>query len=133
MDKEVHLSQKKRLENVLFTLHCGVLTALIAIAPLTNGMMAQNKFSSLSDNINRGLAWLATMSNSLNYRQFENVFKSVTTDATKKRTDNTGKEFTLFLALEPIKRKPLDKSQMFGGQLPYLFKQEETSTKSGKH
>ena len=63
----------------------------------------------------------------------------MTTDAgkevarSKKVTDNTGKDFTLFLASEPIKGKPLDKSKMFGGQLPYLFKQEETSAKCGKH
>ena len=63
----------------------------------------------------------------------------MTTDArkevatSKKVMDNTGKEFTLFLAPKPIKGKPLDKSKMFGGQLSYLFKQEETSTKCGKH
>ena len=114
------------------------MTALTATAPIANCMMAQNKFSSLSDDMNRGLALLAAMSNFLNYRQFENVFKSVTTDAgkevarSKNVPNNTGKEFTLFLALEPIKGKPLDKSKMFG-QLPYLFKQEETSAKCGKN
>ena len=45
----------------------------------------------------------------------------------KKVMDSTGKEFTLFLAQEPIKEKPLDKSKMFGRQRPYFFKQEETS------
>ena len=94
--------------------------------PIANRMMAQNKFSSLSDDMNRGLALLTAMSNFLNYRRFDNVFKSVTTDASKevarsKRvTDNTGKEFTLFLAPEPIKGQSLDKSKMFGGQLPSL-------------
>ena len=63
----------------------------------------------------------------------------MTTDAgkevarSKKVMDNTGKEFTLFLAPKPIKGKPLDKTKMFSGQLPYLFKQEESSAKCRKH
>ena len=48
-------------------------------------------------------------------------------------TDDTGKEFTLFLAPGPIKGNLLNKSNMFGSQLPYLSKQEETSAKYGKH
>ena len=129
MVKEVHLSEEnKRFKNVLFTVHRGILTAMTAIAPIANRMMAQNKFSLLSDDMNRGLVFLATTSNFLNYRRFENVFKLVTTDAgkevarSKKVTDNTGKDSMLFLAPEPIKGKPLDKTKMFVGQLPYLFK-----------
>ena len=109
MDKQVHLSkEKKRFENVLFTAHRGILTALTAVTPIANRIMAQNKFSSVSDDMNRGLALLAATSNCLMYRRFENVFKSVTTDAgkdvarSKKVTDNAGKEFTLFLSPEPI-------------------------------
>ena len=73
----------------------------------------------------------------MSYRRFENVFKSVCTDAgvarSEKVLDNDGKEYTLFLAPKPIKGKPLDKGKMFGGQLQYLFKQVETSSKCGKH
>ena len=84
MDKEVRLSEdKKRFENVLYTVHRGVLTAVTMNAPIAKRMMAQNKFSSLSENMNLGLAMLAATSNFFNYRRFENVFKSVTTDAGK--------------------------------------------------
>ena len=67
------------------------------------------------------------------------MFKSVSTDAGKEVTcsknvlDNDGKEYTLFLVPKPIKGKPLDKGKMFGGQLQYLFKQVETSSKCEKH
>ena len=140
MDKEIHLSEEKtRFENVQFTVHRGILTAMTAIAPIANRLMAQNKFSSLSDNMNRDLALLAATGNFRNYPRFENNFKSITTDAgkevarSKKMTSNAGKEFTLFLPPEPIQGKLLGKSKMFGSQLAYLFKQEETSAKCGKH
>ena len=140
MDKEVQLSEeKKRFENVLFTVHRGVLTALTAMAPIANRMMIQNKFTTLSDDINRSMALLAATSNFITYRRFENVYKSVCTEAGKevaksqKVTDNNGKEYTLFLAPEPIKGKHLDNTKMFGGQLPYLIKQVETGSKCGKH
>ena len=82
MDKEVHLSEeKKQFENVLFTVYRGILIAIAAIAPIANRMMAQNKFLSLSDDMNRGIVLLAATSNFLNYQRFENVIKSVTTDA----------------------------------------------------
>lgn len=140
MDKEVNLNEeKKKFENVLYTVHRGVLTSLSALAPIANRMMVQNKFTSLSDDMNRAIALLAATSNFLGYRRFENVYKSVCTDAGKevaksqKVKDNQGKEFTLFLAPEPIKGKPIDHTKMFGGQLPLLFKQVETGTKCGKH
>ena len=123
MDKEVRLSEeKKQFENVLFMIHRGVLTVLTAIALIANCMMAQNKFSSLSDDMNSGLALLAATSNFLKYRRFENVFKSVTMDASKEvarsKKVTIRERSSLFLALEPIKGKPLDKSKMFGGQIP---------------
>ena len=69
MDKEVRLSQaKKRFENVLFTVHHGVLTALTTIVPIAKHTMSQNKFSSVSDDMNRGQALLMAKSNFLNYR-----------------------------------------------------------------
>ena len=98
--------------------------------------MAQNKFSLLSDDMRMSSNWLSQM---LVKKLLENVFKLVITDAgkevarSKKVTDNAGKEFTLFLASKPVKGKPLDKTKMFGDQLPYLLKQEEMSVKCGKH
>ena len=46
---------------------------------------------------------------------------------------NNRKEETLFLPPKPIKGKPLDKSKIFRGQLQYMVKQVETSSKCGKH
>ena len=75
---------------------------------------------------------LAATSAFLSYRRFENVFKSVTTEAgkavtrSKKVTDNNGKEYTLFLPPHPIKGKVWDKTKMFGGQVTHLFKQVES-------
>ena len=89
--------------------------------------------------MNDGVALLTATSNFLSYRRFENVFKSVCTDAgkevarSKKVMDNDEKEYTLFLAPKPIKGKPLDSTKMFGGQIQHLFKQVETSSKCGKH
>ena len=108
-------------------------------APIANRMMAENKFSSLCDDMNAGITLLNASSNYLSYRKFENVYKSVCMDAgkevarSKKVMDNDGKEYTLFLASKPIKGKPLDKSKMFGGQLQYLFKQVKTNSNCGKH
>ena len=102
-------------------------------------MMAENKFSSLCDDMNAGVALLIVTSNYLSYRRFENVFKSVCMDTgkavarSKKVMDNDEKEYTLFFAPKPMKGKPFDKSKMFGGQLQYLFKQVETSSKCRKH
>ena len=86
-----------------------------------------------------GVVLLTLTSKFLSYMRFENVFNTVCTDAgkqvvrSKKVLDNNGKEYMLFLAPKPIKGKPLDKGKMFSGQLQYLFKQVETSSKCEKH
>ena len=133
MDPEVKLKEdRKRFSTVLFMVHKGVLSALSAVAPITNCMMAENKFTSLCNAMNERVALLTATSNFLTYRRFENIFKSVCTDAGKE-VARSGKEYTLFLAPKPIKGKPPDTGKMSGGQLQYLFKQVETSSKCGKH
>ena len=139
MDTEVFLTEeKKKLEHMLFTVQKGVLAALSAIIPVANRMMEQEKFTSLAADMDEGVEMLAATSTFINFRRFENVFKSVTTDAgkevsrSKKIKDKDGKEYTLFLPPHPIKGKPLDKTKMFGGQLTQLLKQAESGNKCGK-
>ena len=84
MDSEVKLNEdRKRFEAVLFNVHKAILSTLTAIVPVANRMMAQNKFTSLCDDMDKGLGLLAATSNYLSYRRFENIFKSVCTDAGK--------------------------------------------------
>ena len=57
--------------------------------------MVENKFTSLCDDMNDSVALITATINFLSYRRFENVFKSVCTDAGKevaRSKDNDGKE-----------------------------------------
>ena len=139
LDTEVQISEdKKKYEHVLFTIQKGVLAALTAMIPVANRMMEQIKFTSLTADMDEAVELLAATSTFINFRRFENVFKSVTTEAgkevtrSKKVTDNNGKEYTLFLPPHPIKGKVWDKTKMFGGQVTHLFKQVESGNKCGK-
>ena len=77
----------------------------------------ESEFMSLCNDMNDGVALLTTTSNFLSYSRFENIFKSVCTDAgkevawSKKVMDNDGKEYTWFLAPKPINGKPPDKGR----------------------
>ena len=84
--------------------HKGVLSALSAIVPIANCMMAENKFMSLCDDMDYGVALLTATMNFLSDRRFKNLFKSVCIDTikevvqSKKMMDNDGKEYMLFRA-----------------------------------
>ena len=76
MDSEEKLNEdRKQFEAILFMVHKGMLSALSAIVPIANRMMAENKFTSLCDDMNDSVALLMATSNFLSYRRFENVFK----------------------------------------------------------
>ena len=139
MDVEVPMSdEKKKGEHIMFTTQRAILAALTAILPVANRMLKENVFTSLASDLNKGIELLAAASTFLNYRRYENVFKAVTTEAGKELTrskkvkDKNGKEFTLFLGPKPIKGKALDKTKMFGGQIPALLKQVESGSKCGR-
>ena len=139
MDVEVPMSdEKKKGEHIMFTAQRAILAAMTAILPVANRMLKENVFTSLASDLNKGIELLAAASTFLNYRRYENVYKAVTTEAGKELTrskkvkDKNGKEFTLFLAPKPIKGKALDKSKMFGGQIPALLKQVESGSKCGR-
>ena len=84
MDLEVKLSEdRKRFESVLHMAHKGVLSALVTVAPITNRMMVENKFTSLYDDMDACIALLTSTSNFVSYRRFEIVLKSICTDAGK--------------------------------------------------
>ena len=139
MDLEVPMSdEKKKVEHIMYTTQRAILAAMTAILPVANRMLKENTFTSLASDLNKGIELLAAASTFLSYRRYENVFKAVTTEAgkeitrSKKVKDKNGKEFTLFLAPKPIKGKTLDKSKMFGGQIPALLKQVESGSKCGR-
>ena len=69
MDPEFKLSEdRKRFGSVLHTAHKGVLSALAVVAPIANRMMAENKFTSLCDDMDACIALLTSTSNFLSYR-----------------------------------------------------------------
>ena len=139
MDIDVNIPEdKKKQENILFAIQRGLLAGLVAIVPVANRILVEDKFTSLAKDLNAGLGLLAATSTYIQYRRYENIFKSVTTEAgkevtrSKKVKDKNGKEFTVFLAPKPIKGKPYNRKLLFGGQLSLLLKQVESGNKCGK-
>ena len=139
MDAEVPMSdEKKKAEHVMYTTQRAILAAMTAILPVANRMLKENSYTSLASDLNKGVELLAAASTFLTYRRYENVYKAVTTEAGKELTrskkvkDKNGKEFTLFLPPKPIKGKTLDKTKMFGGQIPALLKRVESGSKCGR-
>ena len=141
MDNEVLMMMTdimKRFEKSMFIMQTAVLSALVAIVPIANRMANEDKFTTLAKGMNDGLELLAAASTYATFHRFENVFKSVATEAgkevtcSKKVKDRDGKEYTLFLAPKPLKSKTWDKTLMFGGQVPFLLKAAETSSKCGR-
>ena len=128
----------KRYEKSMCIMQTAVLLAMSAMVPVANRMANEDKFTTLAKGMNDGLELLAAASMYATYRRFENVFKSVTTEAgkevtrSKKIKDKDGKEYTLFLPPKPLKGKAWDKTLMFGGQVPFMLKAAESSSKCGR-
>ena len=139
MDDDVSMTDNvKRVENALGTLQSAILSALAAISPVANRLANEKRYTSLTQGMNDGLELLATASRFATYKRFENVSKSVSTDAgkevtrTRKVTDHRGKEFYLYLPPKPVKGKKWDHSLLYGGQLHLHLNRVEKKCKADR-
>ena len=139
MDEDVSMTENvKRVENALGTLQSAILSALAAISPVANRLANEKRYTSLTQGMNDGLEVLATASRFATYKRFENVSKSVSTDAgkevtrTRKITDHRGKEFYLYLPPKPVKGKKWDHSLLYGGQLHLHLNRVEKKCKADR-
>ena len=139
MDDDVTMTESvKRVEVALCTLQSAILSALSAIAPVANRMANEKKFTTLTQGMNDGLELLATASRFATFKRFENVSKSVSTEAGKevtrsrKVTDHKGKEFFLHLPPKPVKGKKWDSNLMYGGQLHLHLNRVEKKSKADR-